>query len=533
MDYTIQKGDTLGAIAKKYNTDVNTLAKANNIANPNLIQAGAKLAIPSISAEKISTTPISIPPVQPPTKDPNAFVTSLQSQIQPLQQASDIASTNVNTAQQDLITLQKQLEGKTAEQIQLENQQNIPQINTELVGLQSEAQRLTTEYLNAIRNREAQGGVAAVVGADQKRIQSQAASDIGLINAQIQAKQGQLELARGTVDRAIAIKYEPLIQSIETKKLIYEMNKDSLSRADQKLLEAKNKEWNLQLDKYKKEQEDVKSMQDMIIDAQAQGAPSSVISSAQLVIKNGGTPAEVAVAIGKYSGAAAKAELLKQQIKTEKAQQSKYYADTAKVKAETDLYKKPVGAEGVVMTLPKPQQDRYYKLQGDFDTATKNYRGAIDASSSIKALSKDATPQQQTAIIFQYMKTLDPTSTVREGEFALVGKTAGLGDRAINALRKLDSGLRLNENQIKDIVGSTEILANNARKNLEYTSKEYDRRAEKFGLPKGLFYEPQQQVEENNPFAQALGKATSIFTGTSILAPSSNGSLNFIIPKQP
>lgn len=327
MDYTIQQGDTLGAIAKKYNTDVNTLAKANNIANPNLIQAGAKLAIPSISAEKISTTPISIPPVPPPTKDPNAFVTSLQSQIQPLQQASDTASTNVNTAQQDLITLQKQLEGKTAEQIKLENEQNIPQINTELVGLQSEAQRLTTEYLNAIRNREAQGGVAAVVGADQKRIQSQAASDIGLLNAQIQAKQGQLELARGTVDRAIAIKYEPLIQSIETKKLIYEMNKDSLSRADQKLLEAKNKEWNLQLDKYKKEQEDAKSMQDMIIDAQAQGAPASVISSAQLVIKNGGTPAQVAVAIGKYSGAAAKAELLKQQIKTEKAQQSKYYAE--------------------------------------------------------------------------------------------------------------------------------------------------------------------------------------------------------------
>ena len=193
--------------------------------------------------------------------------------------------------------------------------------------MQSEAQRLTTEYLNAIRKREAQGGVAAVVGADQKRIQSQAASDIGLINAQIQAKQGQLELARGTVDRAIAIKYEPLIQSLETKKLIYEMNKDSLSRADQKLLEAKNKEWNLQLDKYKKEQEDAKSMQDMIIDAQAQGAPASVISSAQLVIKNGGTPAQVAVAIGKYSGAAAKAELLKQQIKTEKAQQSKYYAE--------------------------------------------------------------------------------------------------------------------------------------------------------------------------------------------------------------
>lgn len=327
MDYTIQKGDNLGAIAKKYGTTVQDLAKANNIANPNLIQAGAKLAIPSISAEKISTTPISIPPVTPPTKDPNAFVTSFTSQLQPLQQQVDTATTTATNSQNDLINLQKQLEGKTAEQIKLEEQQGIPQINTELIGLQNEGQRLTTEYLNAIRNREAQGGVAAVVGADQKRIQSQAASDIGLLNAQIQAKQGQLELARGTVDRAIAIKYEPLIQSIETKKLIYEMNKDSLSRADQKLLEAKNKEWTLQLDQYKKEQEDEKSMQDMLIDAQAQGAPASVIASAKQIIANGGKPSDVAVTLGKYSGASAKAELLKQQIKTEKAQQSKYYAE--------------------------------------------------------------------------------------------------------------------------------------------------------------------------------------------------------------
>ena len=43
--YTVKKGDTLSAIAKKYNTTVDSIAKKNNIANKNLIIVGQKLKI--------------------------------------------------------------------------------------------------------------------------------------------------------------------------------------------------------------------------------------------------------------------------------------------------------------------------------------------------------------------------------------------------------------------------------------------------------------------------------------------------------
>lgn len=43
--YTVKKGDTLSAIAKKYGTTVNKLVKANNIKNKNLILVGQKLRI--------------------------------------------------------------------------------------------------------------------------------------------------------------------------------------------------------------------------------------------------------------------------------------------------------------------------------------------------------------------------------------------------------------------------------------------------------------------------------------------------------
>jgi len=43
--YIIQKGDTLSAIAQKYNTTINELAVLNNIKNVNLIYAGTKIRI--------------------------------------------------------------------------------------------------------------------------------------------------------------------------------------------------------------------------------------------------------------------------------------------------------------------------------------------------------------------------------------------------------------------------------------------------------------------------------------------------------
>ncbi|SEU38235.1 LysM peptidoglycan-binding domain-containing protein [Stigmatella erecta] len=45
-NYRIRPGDTLSALAGRFNTSVSALARANNIANPNLIIAGKTLRIP-------------------------------------------------------------------------------------------------------------------------------------------------------------------------------------------------------------------------------------------------------------------------------------------------------------------------------------------------------------------------------------------------------------------------------------------------------------------------------------------------------
>jgi LysM repeat protein len=53
MIYTIQKGDTLSALAKRFNTTVEALARTNNIKNPDKIYAGKTLSVPSPTASSV------------------------------------------------------------------------------------------------------------------------------------------------------------------------------------------------------------------------------------------------------------------------------------------------------------------------------------------------------------------------------------------------------------------------------------------------------------------------------------------------
>ena len=53
--YTVQAGDTLSAIAKKYGTTYKKLAQYNGISDPNMISVGQKIKIPATSSSTTST----------------------------------------------------------------------------------------------------------------------------------------------------------------------------------------------------------------------------------------------------------------------------------------------------------------------------------------------------------------------------------------------------------------------------------------------------------------------------------------------
>lgn len=62
------------------------------------------------------------------------------------------------------------------------------------------------------------------------------------------------------------------------------------------------------------------------------------------------------------------------------------------------------------------------------------------------------------SLIFQYMKMLDPTSTVREGEQASAQNAAGVDDQIRNMYNRIVSGERLSEDQRAQFKGQAKAL---------------------------------------------------------------------------
>ncbi len=62
--HSVRRGDTLSALARKYNTSVSALARANRIANPNLIRIGQRLSIPD-GFDRSTNRPSTRPPGMP------------------------------------------------------------------------------------------------------------------------------------------------------------------------------------------------------------------------------------------------------------------------------------------------------------------------------------------------------------------------------------------------------------------------------------------------------------------------------------
>ncbi|MBN1221201.1 MAG: LysM peptidoglycan-binding domain-containing protein [Anaerolineae bacterium] len=80
--YIIQPGDTLWRLAKRFNTTVDDLVRANNIQNPNLIIVGQRLLIPTGQVEPEPEPPVPLPTPEP-TPEPPPSEAYFEYEVQP------------------------------------------------------------------------------------------------------------------------------------------------------------------------------------------------------------------------------------------------------------------------------------------------------------------------------------------------------------------------------------------------------------------------------------------------------------------
>ncbi len=118
------------------------------------------------------------------------------------------------------------------------------------------------------------------------------------------------------------------------------------------------------------------------------------------------------------------------------------------------------------------------QLRREYDNGTKGYQDTMEAYRRMKAATNDGPGDL--ALIYSYMKMLDPGSVVREGEFATASNSAGLDARVRNIYNKVLNGERLTPGQRKTFLGQSGRLAEAAgrrekeiRTGLEVVVKNY------------------------------------------------------------
>jgi hypothetical protein len=112
------------------------------------------------------------------------------------------------------------------------------------------------------------------------------------------------------------------------------------------------------------------------------------------------------------------------------------------------------------------------------------------------------TAQDDIALIFAYMKMLDPGSVVREGEFANAQNTAGIPERVVNAYNRALKGTRLSDRQRAEFFNTATLV-------MESYSTQYANESDRYrALTKSYDLNPDRVAPKaNRPAPRAAGGA--------------------------
>jgi hypothetical protein len=149
---------------------------------------------------------------------------------------------------------------------------------------------------------------------------------------------------------------------------------------------------------------------------------------------------------------------------------------------------------------PEKRPELELKLRNEYSTQTAQHRDVKSAYNRV--LASQATAAGDMALIFNYMKMLDPGSAVREGEFASAANAGSVATAIRNVYNKLVSGERLSESQRKMFTAQANSLYQQSAKGEKVVRDGLTRIATGYGLsPTNIFYEPSESVPAAPPSA--------------------------------
>jgi len=151
-------------------------------------------------------------------------------------------------------------------------------------------------------------------------------------------------------------------------------------------------------------------------------------------------------------------------LTTEKLQQNKLIAEAGKIRREAS-------------SVGLPDREKTFNnataLRKDYLAGSKTFEIARDGYERVISSAQNPSAAGDLSLIFGYMKTLDPTSTVREGEFANAESARGLPEAVVAKYNKVVKGERLAPEQRADFVDRATKLYTQAEKSQNKIADQY------------------------------------------------------------
>lgn len=135
-------------------------------------------------------------------------------------------------------------------------------------------------------------------------------------------------------------------------------------------------------------------------------------------------------------------------------------------------------------------------LRTEFRRATEEYRQARQGYMKVQQAAQDNTGASDIALIFGFMKTLDPGSTVREGEFATAQNTGSIPERVQAAYNRALEGERLTPQQRMEFARTAETQFSTYQQGYIDIVDQYSGMASEYGL------NPDNIIGDNRPAAR-------------------------------
>ena len=310
-------------------------------------------------------------------------------------------------------------------------------LTSQLKAVQAEAKAIPLQVEQEFTGR---ASVGVMGGKSRARLRENAIQALS-VSSLLEASRGNIGLAHQQVDRAVAQKYDPIREQIAVtqRNLGIIMQSPEYSLQDRNRAQAQLDQQNIKLERLAEEEANDKEIKNMAVTAAQAGMDSSVLKQ----IQDARSPEEalrIATEAGVFQTTAESEQFTLKQGDTRFDSAGNVIAFSPK-EAEEQTELERLNVESKKLDIAKKIDElntkelssktisQIDKLSTSFDNApiVKNFNEVQNKKLSIDAIVENGVGgPADLALVFEFMKALDPTSVVRESEYDSAARSGNI-----------------------------------------------------------------------------------------------------------